>query len=375
MSLFGKDIESNICTLITFADGAKPPVLASLKESKLPFGLTFNFNNSALFANNKDLTHNTLSAIFWKMDCSSFDSFFRHINQLKSKSLSQTNYVLEERQQLKILISNIQPKITVGLSKLSELQLHLDTFKICKNEIDDNHNFEYTVNEIRQLLIELPRGQHVINCMHCCVTCVENCEISDIEAIRECSVMNRAGCCRICVKKCKWSEHKSTPYIFKYVTETVKKTNPEMKERYEKAQGKKLMHEKFIEDFTHIVDELFELIMTMMNKVNVCKTRLKEFALIPDPLTAEEHIELMIQSEEIEKQPGFLKRVQVLKEMKRMALIDKDVNSLEQNIRSTRENIKSVTGKSFQPRIRIKEQNHSNQDSSRGCQYVKDYFE
>lgn len=37
MSLFGKDNESNICTLITFADGAEPPVLASLKESNLPF--------------------------------------------------------------------------------------------------------------------------------------------------------------------------------------------------------------------------------------------------------------------------------------------------------------------------------------------------
>lgn len=41
MSLFGKDIESNICTLITFADGAEPPVLASLKEANLPFGSNF----------------------------------------------------------------------------------------------------------------------------------------------------------------------------------------------------------------------------------------------------------------------------------------------------------------------------------------------
>lgn len=40
MALFGKDIKSNICTLVTFADGAEPPVLASLTEAKLPFGST-----------------------------------------------------------------------------------------------------------------------------------------------------------------------------------------------------------------------------------------------------------------------------------------------------------------------------------------------
>lgn len=37
MSLFGKDIESNLCTMITFADGGSPTVLDSLKEFKLPF--------------------------------------------------------------------------------------------------------------------------------------------------------------------------------------------------------------------------------------------------------------------------------------------------------------------------------------------------
>lgn len=71
--------------------------------------------------------------------------------------------------------------------------------------------------------------------MYCCVICVENCEIFDIEVIWECLVMNRVGCCRICVKKCKWFEYKSIFYIFKYVIEIVKKINFEMKERYEKV--------------------------------------------------------------------------------------------------------------------------------------------
>lgn len=68
---------------------------------------------------------------------------------------------------------------------------------------------------------------------------------------------------------------------------------------------------------TYDVDELFELITTMMNEMKVCKTRLKEIELRPDPLSAVEHIDLMIQSEEMDKQPGFLNRVQMLKHLKK----------------------------------------------------------
>lgn len=179
MSLFGKDIESNICTLITFADCGKPLVIVSLKESNLPFGLTFNFNNSALFPKNKGLTHSTLSQTFWEIGCSSFDRFFRQIQQLETRSLCQTKNVLDEREQLKTVISNIRPQISAGLSKLSELQQQLDIFKRYQNEMKDNQNFEYEVNEIKQEMIHLPKGQNTTICLECNFTCHENCSIAD----------------------------------------------------------------------------------------------------------------------------------------------------------------------------------------------------
>lgn len=349
MSLFGKDIESNICTLITFADGAKPPVLSSLKESQLPFGLTFNFNNSALFAENKDLVHTTLSPMFWQMGCKSFEKLFAHISKLQTRSLRQTKNVLDEREQLKTVLSCIRPQVTAGLSVLSELQQQLNIFTKYKNEIDDNQKFEYEVEETRQELKSLPPGQHVTNCLQCNITCHEDCKIADDEKKRRCWAIDRkTGHCRICIGKCIWSDHKNTPYIFTYVTETVKKTYAEMKERYEKAVGQNLSHEKLIENLTNRVENLFENITAMMNQMNQCKTRLKEIALRPDPLSAIEHIDLMIQSEEIEKQPGFFNRIKMLKDIKTLALVDQDVENLGQNIRITREKIKSIMEKGFQ---------------------------
>ena len=353
MSLFGKDIESNICTLITFADGGAPAVLASLTESKLPFGEKFKFNNSALFAENKLDAKTSFSQMFWEMGCKSFENFFEHISQLETKSLSQTKNVLDEREQLKSVISNILPQVTAGLSKLSELKQQIGIFEKYKNEIADNQNFEYTVEETRQEMLPLPEGEHVTNCIQCNVTCHEKCMIADDNEKIKCWAMDTEGKCRICSGNCIWSEHKNTPYIFRYITETVTKTYAEMKERYETASGHKLTHEKYIEELNDDVDELLFDLLDRINEMNRCKTRLKEIALKPDPLSAVEHLDLMIQSEKSEKQPGFFNRIKMLEEMKKMALVDKDIERLGQDMKDTRENIKTVMGKDLNPTKKV----------------------
>lgn len=354
MSLFGKDIQSNICTMITFADGADPPVLASLEESKLPFGSTFIFNNSALFVENKDLKKNMLAPMFWEMGCKSFQVFFKHIQNLDTRSLCQTKIVLEEREQLKTVISNILPQVTAGLSKLAELKQQLEIFKKNKNEIEENQNFEYTVDEVRQVQVPLPEKQHVTNCLICNATCHENCMIADDDKKQGCWAMDKEGNCRICHEKCNWSHHKNSGYIFKYVTETVTKTYAEMKKRYEGATQKKLTHEQYINELTLDVDYFLESIMGMMTDMNNCKTRLKEIALRPDPLSTVEHIDLMIQSEEMDKQPGYFRRVEMLKNMRKMALVGQNVEEFGETVKSTKENIMALTDTTFSPDIYVK---------------------
>lgn len=344
MSLFGKDIKSNICTIITFADGANPPVIASLNEANLPFGSTFTFNNSALFAKNKH-TENKLSPTYWKMGCSSFESFFKHLGEMKTKSLRQTKSVLDERDNLKTVILNIRPQVSAGLFKLSELQTQLNIFEEFKNEIKKNETFEYEVEEIVQKVIDLPKGQHVTNCINCNVTCHRNCKIPDDDDKRYCGAMDMTtGFCRICPDKCIWSIHKNTPVMFDYVTKKVKKTYADVKKRHEDALGRTLTHEKYIEELTLDLDEMFEKINSMMDQMNKCKSRLKEIALKPDPLTTAEHIDLMIQSEEAEKQNGYLKRIQMLNEFKRMALVDQDVARFGQNIEGAKKSIRKISG-------------------------------
>lgn len=341
MSLFGKDLQSNTCTLITFADGAEPPVLVSLKESNLPHEMIFSFNNSALFAENKDI------AKIWKMGYRSFEQFFKRVKNFKAASLYQTKDVLEEREQLKCIKSNIRTKITAGLAKLSELQEKIEIFHKCNSDIENNQCFEYTVEETKQFRIELPPGQHVLNCLHCNVTCHEECRVSDDDDKKRCWAMDKEGNCRICPKKCVWRNHKSTRYVIKFVTEKVTKTYSEMKQKYEEAIRKRVTYEKYIEDMTYCVDNMFEEITSMIDEMNRCKTRLKEIALRPDPLSTVEHIDLMIQSEQEEKQPGYLNRVKMFQELKRMAFVEKEVENLNKNMQDAKERVKLATGKQF----------------------------
>lgn len=360
MSLFGKNIESNICTMITFADGSEPPVLASLVESKLPFGSTFIFNNSALFANEKDLENNALAQLFWQLCYSSFQTFFNFIQDLKTKCLCQTKNVLEKREHLKTVISNILQHESEGFSILAELQEQLEMFKENNNEIENNRNFEYKAVENKQEKIPLTIGQHVTNCLNCKVSCHYNCTIEDNHKKQGCSVMNEEGNCKICPKKCAWSDHKNSRYFFKCVTKTVTKINEKMEKKYEEALQKMLTYEHCIEKTFCDVEELHVKIVSLMNEMKKCKSRLHEIALSPDYLSTVEHIDVMIHFEEIEKQPNYIDRMRMLKEFKKMTLVENIVKNFRDSVKSMKENIVAVTGKSFQNEMLVEEKSQGN---------------
>ncbi|XP_078320634.1 uncharacterized protein LOC144617592 isoform X2 [Crassostrea virginica] len=374
LSLFGKDIESNICTLVTFADGAEPPVLASLKAANLPFGTTFQFNNSALYAENKNLSPTSLSPMFWEMGCNSFQNFFDQLGHFETRSsFSQTKDILKEREQLKTIIVTALPQVKAGLSKLTELRDQLEIFKRHKDDIDNNKDFEYEVEETKQHLVDLPRGQHVTNCLHCYTTCHDDCAYADNADKRRCSAMKN-GYCQVCIGKCIWSDHKNTPYIFKYVTEKVKKTFTEMKQKYDQASGHRLTHETYIEELTYDVDYLFANVKRMIAEMTRCKNRLNLIALNPDPLSEVEHIDLMIHAEETERQPGYRSRIKMLNRFRRMALVDKHTSDFDQNLQSTKDDVTSGVGKTFKGSGRAPNQRMATV-IQRGFSFMLSYFD
>lgn len=340
LSLFGKDIESNICTLITFSDDGEPPVIASLKEAGFPFGLTFQFNNSALFAKNTQLGLTSLSQMFWNMGCKSFRRFFDEIHHFETRSILQSKEVLQKRDQLKNIIAGILPQVKAGLTKLSELQTELDLLKKHINDIANYKDFEYEVDETHRIMIKLGPGHRAINCLNCKLTCHDHCSCAGDDAIYNCIAMEN-GYCTICSKKCKWTDHRNAPYKFDLIVKNVKKTYTEMKMKFEKAKGQKLTHESLIKELLHDVKDIFDSVKEMMTNMNCCKSNLKEIALRPDHLSTVEHLDFMIQTEEHEKQPGYQRRIDMLNEFRKMAEVEKDCEHLYADYNSTKQEIVS----------------------------------
>lgn len=79
-----------------------------------------------------------------------------------------------------------------------------------------------------------------------------------------------------------------------------------------------------------------------MEEMKRCESRLKKIALTPNPLTALDHIQLMIEAEEIVRQSGFRQRIEVLQEFQRMALVDKQFQAFDQNFMLTKNAVTSV---------------------------------
>lgn len=334
LSVFGKDIGSNIHLMTTFADGQIPPVVNAVKVAKVPFENHYKFNNSALFASRT--TGGKVDELFWDLGIGSFKEFFDKFALMEPRSLHLTKEVLKEREQLETSIQGLQPQITAGLAERDRLLKTETALKQHEAEIRDNKDFKITVTVNRQRMDELPHGWLTTTCMSCHFTCHERCGIADDDQKYGCSAMSSGSkdsiCCTVCPQKCTWRIHKNTPYKYVMYQEEVTQTLEEIKARHESAVTGKLEVEGVINKIKEKMKLIDEEVNIMINQARWSLERLQEIALKPNPLTQVEYIDLLIESEKQQCQPGWQGRVkglQVAREKAEMVnkIAKKDVGS------------------------------------------------
>ncbi|XP_060590329.1 uncharacterized protein LOC132745432 [Ruditapes philippinarum] len=320
MSLFGKDVEKNMCSLITFADGQKPPVLAALKESKLPFGKDFTFNNSALFCENVNIGPNSLSPIYWDMGTRSFAAFFESLGKMHTTSLAQTKSVLDTRKQIENTIQNLLPLVDVGLSKLASIRKEIKFIEQHKLDIEQNKDFLIPTEHPKVIKHDTKAGQYVTNCLLCNFTCHQHCIFSDDSDKQYCAAMggSRSNCTE-CAKKCHWSQHKNMGFYWELKIEVTYEPYSKKKDKYEEAMGKKLSGEGVLQAMRIEIEELKRNIAGMMQKITSCNNKLKEIALRPNPLSLVEQLDILIEAERNQKKRGFEDRIRELESYKKEA--------------------------------------------------------
>ena len=321
LSVFGKDIGSNIFVLITFADGKRPPALDALKEAQVPFEKEFVFNNSALYAETND---NETGQIFWKMGKKGFEDFFKVLGQTQPRSLILTKEVLKTRKELEDKISLVQKQITAGMQHLSIMREEQEALDRNQRFIADSQDFSYEVSEEQAVNTELPVGQHTTTCLTCNRTCHENCAIPDDSDKAGCVAMTN-GYCRICPNKCIWSDHKNLPYIIRFEKRKVIKTYEQTKAKYQSAQQEKNKNVSVIDEIKRKYNNLMEDNKALVIEVKQLINRLQEIALKPNPISEIEYIDILIENEKEAKKQGYKERVKILEELRQKAENIRDI--------------------------------------------------
>ena len=322
LAIFGKDIGDNIFMMVTFADGQRPPLLDAVKEANFPFCKSFKFNNSTWFAANNSVGE-SFDKLFWNMGSTSCCEFFKELEKMDCKSLHLTREVLKERGHLETFIQGLQPKIRAGLSKIDQLQQEQDILAKHEAQIRENRNFEYQVTETRQRKVDLS-GEYVTNCLTCNYTCHYPCSVPADTEKYKCSAMSRPSdiqesCCTVCPGLCSWQKHVNNAYRFELYQESVTKTSDDLKQRYDQAIHGKTKVESMIVNIQSEIKQLNDTVFNMIRQVQQSLRRLEEIALKPNPLSEVEYIDLLVESEKQEAQPGWKQRVQYYEKVREQA--------------------------------------------------------
>lgn len=319
---YGKDIGENIFLMVTFGDGQKPPVLEAVKAAEIPHKTYYKFNNSALFAKGAD---DNFDEMFWKMGVKSFDDFFKGFGKVQVRSLTLTKEVLREREQLENAVQGLQPQIQAGLSKIEQLRQQTEVVKRNKALIEQNKDFTYTTTVPKSRRYNTPRGRFITNCLTCHYTCHDNCAYENDDEKRHCCAIS-GDYCKICPGRCYWRKHVNQPFYYEiYEVEEVR-TSQDLKDRYDTATEGKSMAEAMISNMRGELKAVEIQVLNMINTVRKSLKRLDDIALKPNPLTEVEYIDLLIESEKHQAhQPGWMKRVEALREIRKQARIMAEV--------------------------------------------------
>jgi hypothetical protein len=219
------------------------------------------------------------------------------------------------REALKSDIANIQPEVSNDLAKLEEMKTRVEVFTKDRDIIISSGDTSFTIEEIRQIKTNLQPGKHVTNCMQCFFTCHENCGIQDDDSKISCVAMSD-GYCKVCTGRCIWSVHKNTPIVYKYVTEKITRSYKEMKANYEQEKGEQLTYEEYLAHLNRDIEAFLQRLHDKVQRITECKNELKGIRMSPQANSVDDTIDDMIKSEELKREPGYEKRIEMYKELR-----------------------------------------------------------
>uniref|UniRef100_A0A3Q2QNH6 Uncharacterized LOC105922535 n=1 Tax=Fundulus heteroclitus TaxID=8078 RepID=A0A3Q2QNH6_FUNHE len=285
MSLFGKDLERNIVTLVTHSDGVTPEnVLQALKVAGIKCSKDENNHPVHFVFNNQQNKQRNISKrdqlglkFSWELTDEEMGRLRDFLGNMKPYSLKSTIKVLDERIRLTACFQNLQEKIKETELNKKELEKFTKDFNEYEKEMKNNQDFIFKYDENYKGKESVKSGWHGIyyEGTMICNDCEENCHLGCTNAWtpKQCKIFKKSHC-TVCTNKCHRDRHSKVTW--KYVTKTriVQKTLEDMKkrffaskEKYEETLGPLAIAKSEITRLTEkqslLLDEAYDHIMKL----------------------------------------------------------------------------------------------------------------
>lgn len=126
------------------------------------------------------------------------------------------------------------------------------------------------------------------------------------------------GICTVCPNKCEYTHHSDNEYYYEYTSKKVKRTLEELKNTYVGANKNLSDAKQIIIGLNNEFNIIFVKVFEIQEQLKKCIEKLNQIALKPNVFkSSEEYIDILINSEELEKKEGYKNRIVALKKLKK----------------------------------------------------------
>ncbi|CAI5669515.1 unnamed protein product [Oreochromis niloticus] len=323
-SLFGKNLEKNIVALLTHSDGVTPKnALEALEAAKIKCArienepVYFLFNNQQKKERRKEDKVGLDNA--WRVSEGGMSEFSEFLENIEPQKLMTTVEVLNERIRLTACIQNLQERIDFIELKQTEIKQTQEALKKHEEEMKINKEFTIEFDEVYKVREDIEVGWWCLLAGYAgavsCTVCEENCHYPGCTMSwkpEHCEVM-KGGRCTSCTNKCPASDHVKERKIYVTMTKHAKKTDEEMKKKYEKNKTESENKSSLLENLEKEMNQLTAEKSQWLEESYQHVVRLEEIALNVFSLSTIVHFELLIEKM---KEKGDTEKVQKLEEMR-----------------------------------------------------------
>ncbi|XP_028427175.1 uncharacterized protein LOC114550561 [Perca flavescens] len=321
ISLFGKDLEKNIVTLITHSDGVTPEnVLEALEDANIKFARDEDNDHVYFMFNNRQSTEKTKKnkvalKSAWDLTMDQMAHFTNFMKETLPKKLETTVEELNTHARLTACINNLQERIELIDLKQKEIQQTHEALNKHKEEMKNKEKFTVEVDEPYKDKEPISGGQGGLFYEEavCCKTCEENCHYPGCTVAltpESCEVMED-GCCTVC--GCSVSAHVKEEWKYVNKTKKVKKVLKDVKEKFTKNKAGSESKLNLLETLKENMEELQKEKHMLLDKFFQRVVKLEQIALKVDSLSTHVPLDFLIEKM---KEKGEMEKERKLEEMK-----------------------------------------------------------